>query len=174
MKTWIALCLPGSGIKSDTGCTITLKSSEPDRREWCLRAWLAIGCFLFPLVALLITPLAAAQKKPIGSPTNQRPNVVVANPSAIAKQGSKYAKLQPWLVKPVIASVSPTFGHDNTLVTIRGTGLQNVSSILFGNLKAGFKLNEDGTITAYAPPGGHAGSTVPVTGLGDSGNYVAT
>ena len=65
-------------------------------------------------------------------------------------------------------------GQPDTWVTIHGTGLQNVSSVLFGNLPAGFTLNKDGTITAYAPMGGQAGSTVPVTGLDNSGNYVPT
>lgn len=72
-----------------------------------------------------------------------------------------------------IASAAPSSGPSDTAVTIVGTRLNRLTTVLFGGLKAAFHVNSDSSITAYAPSGAAGGSTLPVTGIAD-GQPVAT
>jgi len=70
---------------------------------------------------------------------------------------------------PIITGATPDFGPTAT-VTITGTNLSKVTSVLFGATPANFQyegpltLNGAGYLLAE-PPTGQAGSTVPVSGL---------
>ncbi len=74
---------------------------------------------------------------------------------------------------PTITSISPTQGDADTKVTIHGGKLSGVTQVLFGGLSAGFTIQDDYTIIAYAPLGAAPGSNVTVTAM-SGGQLVPT
>ena len=64
---------------------------------------------------------------------------------------------------PAVASLSPSTGSElgGTTVTITGTNLGDVTSVLFGSTAAVFTIDSDTQITATAPV--HAAGAVTIT-----------
>ena len=64
---------------------------------------------------------------------------------------------------PVVSGVSPAVGSvdGGTSVTITGADLADATEVDFGGIAAAFSVNDDGSLTATAPPG--ASGTVDVT-----------
>jgi hypothetical protein len=70
---------------------------------------------------------------------------------------------------PSVTGLSPSSGPvaGGTPVTVSGQNLAWVTSVAFGDTPAGFTVNGDGTITAFAPPGETPDTvSVRVTSLG--------
>jgi len=68
-----------------------------------------------------------------------------------------------YVVRPAVTGVSPNVGPTSggTGVSISGSGFSSASVVSFGGVGAGFSINNDGSITAFAPM--HAPGTVDVT-----------
>jgi hypothetical protein len=79
---------------------------------------------------------------------------------------------QTFKVKPKITSFTPTSGSIGTLVTIKGTGLIQATSVKFGTVKATtFTVVSDSKVTADVPSGLAAGTvTISITTPGGTAN----
>ena len=66
---------------------------------------------------------------------------------------------------PVVASLDPNSGPlaGGNSITITGSGLSAVSSVMFGDQATGFTVNGDTSITAFVPPSDSGVDTVGVT-----------
>jgi hypothetical protein len=74
---------------------------------------------------------------------------------------------------PVVSGVSPAVGSvdGGTQVTITGTDLAAATEVDFGGIAAVFTVNDDGSLTATAPPG--VAGTVDVTVITNGGTSSA-
>jgi hypothetical protein len=74
-----------------------------------------------------------------------------------------FADVYTYVVRPIVTGLSPSAGATSggNAVSISGSGFSTASVVTFGGVGAGFVINTDASITAFAPA--HAAGTVDVT-----------
>ena len=86
---------------------------------------------------------------------------------------TSFSDLYTYVVRPAVTGVSPNAGPTSggNAVGITGSGFSSASIVAFGGVGAGFSINNDGSITAFAPA--HAAGTVDVTVTSPGGTSAA-
>jgi len=99
---------------------------------------------------------------------------IIAYPTAINSGSNSFSELYG-TPQPSVTSVSPGSGSSagGTLVTITGNYLFGATGVTFGGVGASEQVNSDGSISAFAPPGGVGTAHVVVTTPGGSSPLVA-
>jgi len=86
-------------------------------------------------------------------------NIILTNPIGVTTLNNGFT----YESAPILNNLSPVVGTTSggTSVTLSGSHLANVTSVLFDGIMSSFIINNDTTITATTPA--HASATIPVT-----------
>jgi hypothetical protein len=86
---------------------------------------------------------------------------------------TSFSDLYTYVVRPAVTGISPNAGSTSggNAVGITGSGFSSASTVAFGGVAASFSINNDGSITAFAPA--HAAGTVDVTVTSPGGTSAA-
>ncbi|MFE2674441.1 IPT/TIG domain-containing protein [Streptomyces hygroscopicus] len=115
------------------------------------------------------TVVSATQITAVAPPGSGAVQITVVTPGGTSN-GIPYT----YVATPVLTGLSPTEGPvtGGTTVTLFGSGLTTISSVLFGTTPASFTVVSDSWVTALAPSGPAGPVNVTVTTLGGTSNSI--
>ncbi len=91
--------------------------------------------------------------------------VTSAGGASAASPADQFTFVAAATVTGVVPNSGPISG--GTTVTITGSGMAAAASVSFGDMPAGFSVNDDSSLTAYSPPAEAAGTVaITVTSIG--------
>ena len=93
-------------------------------------------------------------------------DVTVQNAYGTSATSSADQFTYPTMAAPTITGISPSSGATGAVITITGTVLAGVTSVLFGTVAAAFSVISDTSLTAVAPSGVTGAVDVTATSAG--------